>query len=108
MNTPEFVPQPSSEPIDEEPEPRPISLERIDALLADIAQLWLRRDPANKATVVHLDMQLLAAYSELTQMCGDVTNRSTSAYLEQLHPAAHFELWFACNHLGKVIKLRHN
>ncbi len=109
MNTPEFIPQESIDLCDDDPEPRPIPIEQVDELLHIIKTLWSEREKREHRTSTHeVDMRLLHAYSQLEHMCGNVRNKETAANIEATHPDAFFELWFACNHLGKVLKLRHN
>ncbi len=109
MNTPEFTPSESPDICDDDPEPRPIPIEQVDELLHIIKTLWSEREKReHRASTIEVDVQLMQAYGQLERMCGNVRNKEIASYIEAAHPDAFFELWFACNHLGKVIKSHHN
>ncbi len=110
MKKPEFLPTTSPDSIDEEPEPSPIPIEKVDELLLLIQGLWSQHGQAKaeRTDVTHLNLQISDAYDQLEAICGSLDDGTVAEYIIQARPWVEFELWFACNHLEKVVKLKHN
>src|SRR5688572_3822302 len=100
METPDFSPKPSSDSIDEEPEPRPLDADAINRQVKEIWRLWSKRTgPGND----DLDREILRAHDEFERLCGEIRNKADTERLAQINPDVLFDLEFGRKNLGRII-----
>jgi hypothetical protein len=95
----------SSQSLDDEPGPLPLTAELLDSLLGYIKDLWaqyelLKRTPDWELRG-KLSQEIYRAYTELDASVPAIGQLDLASELKE---AADFELWFSCHHLRKVLK----
>lgn|GEM_PF-6083723 len=95
----------STQSLDDEPEPLPLTAELVDSLLDYIKDLWEQYERVKQKPDWELrgklSDELYRAYTELEASTLAISRLDLSPDLQE---KADFELWFSCHHLHKVLK----